>query len=363
MTQALESGFGVEGAIGVPFGVTDFGIYLFARSSNYRVVDRSWLGWITSGQKDGILFNGGIGASFGIPLKWPGLFIPLAMNLGGAFFQSEGGVPAETYYSIEPSVGLRYRFSRRFALQGLIQSSFLFAQADRNRNIGSWNFSFGLEIALAPRHDEPLQHWVPPLTATAHDAVRLLAKEIVAPLNILDRNLDFINTALKPMTRIGWYPLGFRGIVRGTVRNSSRAATGNVTALDIELDSADRRGLRVWRTAILLDSLRATQYLSGNSEDVHASQIKEDVVLERIKRGDYAYRSVDELGPRYLRVELLPRAKGPLDLIPKVGSRVEIAGEVMWDGDGHVEIHPRSPSDVHVIQGNFLDSDDEREIE
>jgi hypothetical protein len=62
-------------------------------------------------------------------------------------------------------------------------------------------------------------------------------------------------------------------------------------------------------------------------------------------------------------VELFPRAKGPLDRIPQSGSRVEITGDVMWDGDGHVEVHPRRPSDVRVIIGQFLDTDDERNAE
>jgi hypothetical protein len=363
MTQAIQGGIGAEGGIGVPLGLTDFGIYLFARANNYHVTDRDWLGWITEGERDGVLFNGGVGASFAIPLKWKGLFLPLTMNAGAAFFQSQGGAPAETYLSIEPGIGVRYRMSPRFALQGLAQSSYMVALANRNRNIGSWNLSFGLEVALAPRRDEPLQHWVPPLVATSHDVVRLLATELVSPLNVLDRNLDFINTELKPLTRIGWYPFGFRAIVRGTIKSSSRAASGNVTALDIELDSADRRGMRVWRTSIILDSSLALAYMVTNSTGGPVGLTQEQVVLDRIKRGDYAYRGTDELGPRFIRVELFPRAKGPLDRIPESGSRVEITGDVMWDGDGHVEIHPRRPSDVRVIIGQFLDTDDERNAE
>ena len=85
--------------------------------------------------------------------------------------------------------------------------------------------------------------------------------------------------------------------------------------------------------------------------------------MERIRRGDYAYRSPNDLGYRYIRAELFPPSKGELEKIPSVGSRVEIVGELAWDGDGHMEIHPRRPSDIRVITGDFLNTDDPIEIE
>jgi hypothetical protein len=61
---------------------------------------------------------------------------------------------------------------------------------------------------------------------------------------------------------------------------------------------------------------------------------------------------------RYVRVEVFPLAKGPLELIPRTGSRVVIRGDIRWDGDGHMELHPRKASDIRVVVGEFLDSDD-----
>jgi hypothetical protein len=342
--------------------VTDFGAYLFARATNFRVLDEPWLGWASVGEAKGVLFNGGGGASFAIPLKWQGLFIPLSMNIGAAFFQSQGGVPAETYFSLEPGIGLRYRATPMLAAHAMAQSSYMIAFTNRNRNIGSWNFSIGIEVALAPHSREPLQHWVPPLITTAQDVVRLLRTEPVEPLNILDRNLDFINSTLKPLSRVSWYPFGFRGIVQGTIVQSSRAATGNITALDIELDAAPR-SFRVWRTRMLLDSTLALQYQLRNGDTSRTSELQEQIIVQRIKRGDYAYRPVDDHKPRHIRVELFPWAKGPLDKIPTVGSRVSISGELLWDGDGHMELHPLRPADVRVISGDFLYSDDEKSLE
>jgi hypothetical protein len=186
--------------------------------------------------------------------------------------------------------------------------------------------------------------------------------EPAEPLNIFDRNLDFINTTFKPLTRIGWYPLGFRGIVQGTIVHSSRASSGNVTALDIQLDSAPR-SFRVWRTQMLLDSTRALTYMMSNGDTSRPSLKQEQIIIDRIKRGDYAYRDRADRGDRFIRVELFPWAKGPLNQIPTVGSRVAISGEIMWDGDGHVELHPQRPADVKVITGEFLYSDDERSLE
>ena len=364
MTQALAGGNGIEGDIAIPMGFTDLGLFLYARANGFEVLDRKWLGWRDAGSnRDGILFNGGAGVGLSIPLKWIGFYMPAGMSFGAAFFQSKGGGPAETYVGLEPSLGLRYKVTPAIALQALAQSSYMIAVGDRPRNLGTWNFSIGVEVSLALHRREPLQFWVPPLIVTAADAVRLLYKSNLPPLNILDRNLDFINTELKPLTRFGWTPLGFRGIVRGVVTQSSRASSGNVTALDIEIDSADLRGFRVWRTSVLMDSSRARAYLGNTQVDTASVTTGDRVVIERIKRGDYAFRSPNDRGVRYLRAELFPRSKGLLDSIPRVGSRVEIVGELAWDGDGHMEIHPRRPSDVRVITGDYLNTDDPVQIE
>lgn len=365
MTQALGGGFGAEADIAIPFGMSDYGLFLFGRANEYIVNDHEWLDWDVRDGERGILYNAGLGASLAIPLYNPGYSFPLSFSIGSAFFQPRGtSAPAETYIGLESGLGLRYRPLPALWVHGMAQGGWMVPLREGNRGIGSWNFSFGVELSLAPWRNAPLHDWVPPLVVTAQDVIMLLGKEPNEPLNIFDRNLDFINTEIKPYTAFGWRALGFRGIVRGTVISSSRAASGNVTALDIQLDSTDLRGFRVWRNAMLLDPQLALVYLLGNNpDDPSLLDKRQKIVLDRIKRGDYAYRSNSDLGVRYLRAELFPEAKGDLDKVPRTGSRIEIAGDLWWDGDGHLEIHPRRPSEIRLISGEFLDTDDELILE
>lgn len=365
MTQALDGGLGAEANMAIPFGFSDFGLFLYARANNYTILDSGWLGWRGREGEKGVLFNGGIGASISIPLYNPGFLFPLSMSVGSAFFQPRGTMaPAETYIGLEPGLGLRFRSSPYLAVQVMAQGAWMVPLRKGNHGIGSWNFSLGLDLSLAPHRHEALQPWVPPLVVTAYDVVKLLGKEPNKELNIFDRNLDFINTEIKPFTAFGWRDLGFRGIVRGTVVASSRAASGNVTALDIELDPRDTFGFRVWRNTMLHDPELAGTFMAGNNTtDSTLLDRRQQLILDRIRRGDHGYRRREDLGRRFLRVELFPEAKGNLDQVPRVGSRVTIAGGLWWDGDGHLEIHPRRPSDIRLESGEFLDSYDELILE
>ncbi len=366
MSQAITGGSGAEANIAIPMGPSDYGLYLFARANYYSILKPSWLRWDLPAGTRGVLYNGGAGFSFDVPLAWDGFSLPMSMGAGLAFFQPEDSRPAETYFGLEPGIGVRYRLTQTIALQGLAQGAWLMPTTERNRGLGTWNLSIGFDLALAPFRQEVLQRWVPPLVVSAHDVVILTTLHPIEELNILDRNLDFINTELKPLTGFSWYYLGFRGIVRGTVVSSSRAASGNVTALDIRLDSADERGFRVWRTnvPIRFQAQAATDHFkSNNPADSAFNTRRRQLSLDKIAQADYAQRTAENFGTRYLRAELFPEAKGPLDQVPKVGSRVVVTGELAWDGDGHLEIHPRRPSDVKLINGEFLDSDDDIIIE
>jgi len=361
MTQAIDGGPGAEADLAIPLGPTDFGLFLYARANSYTVRSQGWLDWDVANGEEGVLFNGGVGMSLAIPLYAAGFSFPLGMSIGSAFFQPRGtATAAETYIGLEPSLGLRYRLTPTISTQAMVQSAYMFPLREGNRGIGSWNFSLGVELALAPYRNEPLQRWIPPLAVTAQDMIKLLSKEPNSELEVLDRNLDFINTEIKPYTGFGWYPMGFFGRVRGTVISTSRAASGNVTAVDIKIDSQDVYGFRVWRTALLLDPKLALSYIVGNNtSDPSFLSKKEKVVLDRIKRGDYAYRGNDDPGACHLRAELFPEAKGDLDKVPKIGSRIQLTGELWWDGDGHLEIHPRRPSDIIIQSGEFLDVEDD----
>ena len=361
MTQALAGGYGIEGNIGIPLGHTDHGLFLFARAGTYRVLKPGWLGWEVETGQTGIVFNGGAGAGIAIPLRHPQVSFPLSLSVGLASFQPGTVLPAESYLSFDPGIGLRYRAMPSLAMLARVQGSWMVALNPNNRNIGAWNASLGVEVSLALQRQRPLQYWVPPLVIDAQDVVQLLAHEIIPPVNVFDRNLDFINTELKPATAFGWYDLGFWGEVRGTIVASSRASSGNVTALDIRIDSADHRGFRVTRTGGIVNPGLASRQLETSSlPNVDTAVVRDTAALARIRRGDYAIRPPDDLGVRYLRVEVFPQAKGPLELIPKVGSRVVISGDVRWDGDGHVEVHPRHVNNIRVVpgRGEFLNSDD-----
>ncbi|MBC8144194.1 MAG: hypothetical protein H7X80_01345 [bacterium] len=360
MTQALDGGFGVEGNIGIPFGHTDHGFYFFARANAYRVIMPDWLGWNVEAGQSGVMFNGGAGMGIAIPLRHPQISFPVAFQMGLAFFQSRGDASADTYLSFDPSLGIRYRLFPALAVLARTQGAWMVSLNPHNRNIGAWNFSIGVEVALALQRTQPLQYWVPPLVVTAQDVVKLLASEVIPPVNIFDRNLDFINTELKPATAFGWYDLGFYGEIRGTIIASSRASSGNVTALDIKVDSADTRGFRVTRTGTFI---KPTAVLDLAVPPEVAAAVTDTAALNRIRLGDYAFRSKSDLGTRYLRIEVFPQAKGERELIPKVGSLVTIRGDVRWDGDGHVEVHPRTQKDIQTQTANFLDSDDPVDVE
>src|SRR5205823_5259636 len=134
-------------------------------------------------------------------------------------------------------------------------------------------------------------------------------------------------------------------------------------ALDIKIDSADRRGFRITRLESFIKPELAAKYNPNSAVDTNV--VKDTAAIARMRRGDYAIRSTEDLGVRYLRVEVFPQAKSPEEQIPKTGSRVIIGGDIRWDGDGHIELHPRRFSDIHIVpgQGQFLDIDDPLHIE
>ena len=53
--------------------------------------------------------------------------------------------------------------------------------------------------------------------------------------------------------------------------------------------------------------------------------------------------------PRFIRAELRGRARKQAKLIPRRGENARICGELMWDHDGFLEIHPRRQPQVEVL--------------
>jgi hypothetical protein len=54
-------------------------------------------------------------------------------------------------------------------------------------------------------------------------------------------------------------------------------------------------------------------------------------------------------GPRFVRIEMYGKAKKQAHPLPRKGDSVRICGKLMWDGDGFLEIHPRSPASVQIL--------------
>jgi hypothetical protein len=51
-------------------------------------------------------------------------------------------------------------------------------------------------------------------------------------------------------------------------------------------------------------------------------------------------------GTRFIRIEVFPTVRIAKHELPSRGLAVQICGQLMWDGDGWLEIHPRTLSDV-----------------
>ena len=50
--------------------------------------------------------------------------------------------------------------------------------------------------------------------------------------------------------------------------------------------------------------------------------------------------------PRFLRVEVHGQAKKNAERLPKKGEIARLCDKLMWDGDGFLEIHPRTAADL-----------------
>jgi len=53
--------------------------------------------------------------------------------------------------------------------------------------------------------------------------------------------------------------------------------------------------------------------------------------------------------PNYMRAEILPEVMAATNELPKKGDQVTICGTLFWDGDGFLEIHPRTSKDIRIL--------------
>jgi len=54
-------------------------------------------------------------------------------------------------------------------------------------------------------------------------------------------------------------------------------------------------------------------------------------------------------GTRFVRIEMHGQARQETKLPPRAGDKVRLCGKLMWDGDGFLEIHPRTAEDTTFL--------------
>lgn len=137
-----------------------------------------------------------------------------------------------------------------------------------------------------------------------------LKSEVNSPLSWYARLFGAVTTPFKRLGVFGWTDMKFVAAATGTVEQVSESSDRFLT-VDLRLDS-----------------------FMVNSSPVPLTI------------------------PKFIRAEIcladIPLAEFQK---PTVNQRIRIAGRLMWDGDGFLEIHPRSTNDV-VIVGSRIGRDD-----
>jgi|SRR6185369_2184610 len=72
-----------------------------------------------------------------------------------------------------------------------------------------------------------------------------------------------------------------------------------------------------------------------------------DFRLEELRLGD---EPMPLKTPRFLRAEICARVVGlSRSERPCAGDRIRLAGRLLWDGDGFLEIHPQKKEDIEIL--------------
>lgn len=143
----------------------------------------------------------------------------------------------------------------------------------------------------------------PPPMPTTRQVVENLQTEPCEPINGVSRALGFLTTPIKNLGIFGWIDLDRRATVTGEVVQAARSTDGYRT-LDLRIGELEVGGERV---------------------------------------------AVP--GRRYMRCEVCERMAGiGRGEGPTTGDVARVAGELVWDEDGHLEIHPLGPGDVRVVR-------------
>jgi hypothetical protein len=159
-------------------------------------------------------------------------------------------------------------------------------------------FLFGVQA-----RGEGVSCWIrchcPPKIRSADDVTNSLRHSSNPPLNCLARTTGIFTTYLGKMLGIqGWRDYHLDARVSGRVVQGASSTDGLYT-IDLEIESLT-----------------------------------------------VSHRSVRLAQPSFIRVEVFPRARKGAAVPVPTGSNYCIAGRLMWDGDGFLEIHPQHPTDI-----------------
>jgi hypothetical protein len=139
----------------------------------------------------------------------------------------------------------------------------------------------------------------PPKITCAEDIAKNLRQSVNGEVGGFSRGAAFFFTPFKRMGIMGWSDLGYDGEITGLVKQTAKS-TDQFYTVDMKLE---------------------TLRIDG--------------------------RNMPLTDDRYLRAEIcLCEVKLSEKDRPKVGERVWMRGRMVWDGDGFVEIHPRSAAEV-----------------
>lgn len=131
-------------------------------------------------------------------------------------------------------------------------------------------------------------------------------------LNWLDRNIAFLTTPLKHLGISGWDDLHHDACAHGKVVQSTHSNDG-------------------FQTIDLIFSEEGGSFTVKNANGVYEN-------------------GINVIPPCYMRVEIFPSVLENMltSAIPGVGQWATICGKLMWDEDGHLEIHPQGPQDIKI---------------
>ena len=138
---------------------------------------------------------------------------------------------------------------------------------------------------------------------TPEDLVDALRPAINPPLSTLDRWSGFLTTPIFKMNGVqGWRNYQLNINVSGTVRQLAHSLDG-MTTVDLEV-----RRVEMGRTIPV------------------------------------------DVPKKFLRMEIFGYVGRDLQIAALPGRVVEVRGKLMWDGDGFLEIHPVTASDIRILQ-------------